>query len=71
MVDKNARKIRAFLVGKGITQAQIARDMGLARSTINRWISGGVQSQRVFEYFLTLGCPREYMVGRPEARRAA
>lgn len=71
MSEKNVRKVKAFLVGKGITQAQIAKDMGLARPTINRWISGHVQSQRIFEYFLTLGCPREYFAGRPEAKRAA
>lgn len=66
---KNVRKVKAFLVANGITQAQIAKDMGLARPTINRWISGYVQSQRIFEYFLTLGCPREYFIGRPEAKR--
>ena len=49
MNEKNVRKVKAFLVGKGITQAQIAKDMGLARPTINRWISGHVQSQRIFE----------------------
>lgn len=44
---KNVRKVKAFLVANGITQAQIAKDMGLARPTINRWISGYVQSQRI------------------------
>lgn len=70
MSEKNARKVKAFLMVNGITQAQIAKDMGLARTTISRWISGDLQSQRIFEYFLTLGCPREYFVGRPEVKRA-
>ena len=71
MSEKNARKVKAWLVMSGITQAQIAEDMGLHRATIHHWIKGGVQSQRIFNYFLELGCPREYFVGRPETRRAA
>jgi len=71
MNEKNARKVKAWLVEKGITQTKIATDMGLNRATIHRWIGGNVQSQRIFNYFLELGCPREYFVGRPETRRAA
>lgn len=71
MNEKNVRKIKAWLVLNGITQARIAADMGLNRSTIHHWIGGTVQSQRIFNYFLELGCPREYFVGRPETKRAA
>lgn len=66
-----APKIRAFLVARGITQTQIARTLGVSVPMISKWISGTSQSQRVYDYFIELGCPREYFAGRPEARRAA
>lgn len=71
MNEKNARKVKAWLMLNGLTQTKVASDMGLNRATIHRWINGHVQSQRIFNYFLELGCPREYFVGRPETRRAA
>lgn len=72
MNDRNARKIKSWLVGKGISQTKIAKDMGLTTGMINKFISGKSQSSRVFEYFIEeLGCPREFFAGRPEARRAA
>jgi transcriptional regulator with XRE-family HTH domain len=66
-----APKIRAFLVAREITQTQIARELGVTVTMINRWIAGTSQSRRIYEYFIELGCPREYFAGRPDARRAA
>ena len=66
-----APKIRAFLVAREITQTKIAKDLGVSVTMINKWISGTSQSQRVYNYFIELGCPREYFAGRPETRKAA
>jgi predicted XRE-type DNA-binding protein len=71
MNEKNARKVKAWLTLQGVKQAQIAADLGVARATIHHWIAGKVQSQRIYNYFINAGCPREYFAGRPEARRAA
>lgn len=70
-MKNNAPKIRAFLVAREITQTQIAKDLGVTVTMINRWIVGSSQSQRIYNYFIGLGCPREYFAGRPESRRAA
>ncbi|MGE4442085.1 MAG: helix-turn-helix domain-containing protein [Desulfomicrobium sp.] len=70
-MKNTAPKIRAFLVAREITQTQIAKDLGVSVTMINKWISGTSQSQRVYNYFIELGCPREYFVGRPETRKAA
>lgn len=70
-MKNTAPKIRAFLVAREITQTQIAKDLGVSVTMINKWISGTSQSQRVYNYFIELGCPREYFAGRPETRRAA
>ena len=71
MNEKNVRKVKAWLVLQGITQAKIAEELGVARAMIHNWIAGRVQSQRIYNYFIEHGCPREFFVGRPEARRAA
>ena len=71
MNERNARKIRAWLALQGIRQIEIAKAMGLSAGMIGRFITGQSQSQRVFEYFMSIGCPREFFVGRPEAKRAA
>jgi transcriptional regulator with XRE-family HTH domain len=71
MSEKNARKIKAWMVLNGIRQAEIAKEMGLSRTMIQRFITGHSTSTRVFEYFINRGCPREYFLGRPEVRRAA
>jgi predicted XRE-type DNA-binding protein len=71
MNEKAARKVKAWLVLQGVKQASIAEDLGVARATIHHWIAGRVQSQRIYNYFIKLGCPAEYFQGRPEARRAA
>ncbi|KAF5054188.1 hypothetical protein DSECCO2_390720 [anaerobic digester metagenome] len=70
-MKNNAPKIRAFLVAREITQTQIAKELGVTVTMINRWIVGASQSRRIYEYFIELGCPREYFAGRPDARRAA
>jgi transcriptional regulator with XRE-family HTH domain len=71
MNEKNARKVKAWLLLQGIKQAKIADELGVSRATIHHWIAGRVQSQRIYNYFITAGCPREYFAGRPEARKAA
>jgi transcriptional regulator with XRE-family HTH domain len=70
-MKNTAPKIRAFLVAREITQTRIARDLGVTAQMINKFITGKSQSQRIYDYFIKLGCPAEYFQGRPEARRAA
>lgn len=70
-MKNHTQKIRAFLVGINVTQTQIAEHLGVSVSMINRWIVGDSRSRRIYDYFHDLGCPREYLADRPEARRAA
>lgn len=71
MSENNARKIKSWMALNGVKQVEIAKEMGLSGTMIHRFIIGHSISTRVFEYFISLGCPREYFAGRPEARRAA
>lgn len=71
MSDRNADKIQAWLKLKRIKQVRIATDLQVSQSMVSRFIRAQSQSQKIFEYFIERGCPREYFAGRPEARRAA
>lgn len=66
---RDNRRIRAWMILEGLTQVQVAKDMGLTVAAIHRWIMGGFQSQRIFSYFVGLGCPQEYLTGQKERRR--
>jgi transcriptional regulator with XRE-family HTH domain len=43
----NSNKIKAMLVERGISQAEIARCLGLRRGTVNRVLNGRGKSKRV------------------------
>ncbi len=42
MSEKNARRIKAWMTLNGVRQADIAREMGLSRTMIQRFITGTV-----------------------------
>ena len=37
------RNLKRFMAAKGITNADIAREFGISRSTAGAWVSGGTQ----------------------------
>ncbi|NCC91722.1 MAG: hypothetical protein EOM10_00335 [Opitutae bacterium] len=71
MKKENAHKVKGWLRSRAITQASIALELQVSRTTICRWIDGGVQSQRIYAHFINMGVPAKWFEGRPEARRAA
>lgn len=50
MAPNNAIEIRKALLDLGITQAQIARDLGIHIVSVNQVIHGRHKSRRVTEY---------------------
>lgn len=69
MNEMNARKIRSWMALHGIRPSDIARDLQVSRTMIGRFITGHSTSKRVFDHFMTLGCPKGYFADRPETRR--
>jgi len=56
-----ARKIKAYLAMKGITQAEVARSVGLDRRTVNTYILGRSRSKQVRKGLLKYGVPARYL----------
>jgi len=54
-------RIREFLDEQGVTQAEIARELGISRSIVNRTIRGMVNNRAVLGYLRSLGCPGEFL----------
>ncbi|GAU08111.1 helix-turn-helix domain-containing protein [Desulfoplanes formicivorans] len=56
-----SRKIKAWLLLHGITQAQVALELGVSKPTVSMFIAGKKTSRRLYLYFvLELGVPKSY-----------
>lgn len=62
----NGKRIKAWLIKKGIKQVEIARNQGISPATVNKFIIGRTVSAPLFRHFLSLGCPLSFFTGRPE-----
>ncbi|GAB7082329.1 helix-turn-helix domain-containing protein [Megalodesulfovibrio paquesii] len=58
---RNGRAIRAYLVRKGISMADIARDLECSRSLVCHTVRGGKNNKRVLARLVELGVPRRYL----------
>lgn len=45
--NKLKTKIKIFMLEKGVSQADLARDMEVSRSAVNHVINGRVESERI------------------------
>ena len=59
----NARliEIKKWLIDRGLTQAEIARMVGVSPITIHNFVKGFTTSRRINEKFRELGCPDELL----------
>lgn len=63
-LESSARKIRAWLVLKGIRQVEVARDLEISPATVGKFIDGHSKSKRLGDYLIGRGCPAAYLSGR-------
>jgi predicted transcriptional regulator len=67
-----SRHIRAWLILHGITQTQVALDLGVGRSMVSMFIDGQKTSRRVYRHFVeVLGMPKSYFKKYSEMDEAA
>jgi transcriptional regulator with XRE-family HTH domain len=64
--------IKARLAKMGVTQTQVAEELGISRSFLSRWIAGRQTSRRVYRHFVeVLGMPKSYFKKYSEMDEAA
>lgn len=63
--------IKIWMLQNGVRQAEVARQVGVSRPFLCRWIQGSKTSRKVRDYFLGLGCPEEIVDTRPSEGREA
>lgn len=54
-------EIKKWLIDKGLTQAEIARMVGVTPVSIHNFLKGFTVSQRINAKFRELGCPDELL----------
>ena len=60
---RNTRPIelRIWMLRQGIQQASIARELGVSKNSVHKWINGSMTSSKITDFFDRIGCPRELM----------
>lgn len=54
---RNRRRIRSWMINKGITEVSIARAMGVSNALVCSTIGGYRNNKKVLSHLLGLGCP--------------
>ena len=60
-MKRDTVEIKVWLLRKGLTQADVARDLGVSLSLVSHYLAGRRHSRRIRGYFLSLGCPGELL----------
>ncbi|NDY56295.1 helix-turn-helix transcriptional regulator [Desulfovibrio sulfodismutans] len=67
MAAIQGRKIKAWLVLRGITMIDVAHAAGVDRSYVSHCLAGTRRANVVRNYLEQIGCPVEYLGKRKEA----
>lgn len=54
-------EIKKWLIDRGLTQAEIARKVGVSPITIHNFVKGFTTSRRIEAAFRDLGCPDDLL----------
>lgn len=55
------KEIKKWLIDKGLTQTEIARQLGISQTAVYQVIKGNMKSKRITSLLKELGCPDEYL----------
>lgn len=55
------KAIKKWLIDKDLTQAEIARKLGISQTAVYNVMSGKMTSRRVSTLLIQLGCPPEIL----------
>lgn len=71
MDTKKTRRIKAKLTMLGVTQAEIARNLGVSQQMVGSVIRGKSSSKRVVDELVKVGVPRHFLEDCTEGQTAA
>lgn len=60
-MKRETNEIKAWLVRRGITQTEIAREAGVTPGLVNRTIHGQANNRRVLRRLVTRGVPERFL----------
>ncbi|GAB6035791.1 hypothetical protein JCM15519_03500 [Fundidesulfovibrio butyratiphilus] len=61
-MKREGRKIRAWMVERGISVSEVARQAGVARSIVSETVHGQRNNRRALRALLGVGCPVRLLV---------
>ena len=65
-MNEREKRIKMFLIEKGLYQSQVAKRLGVGSPFLSLWIKGVRRSARVRRYFIEdLGCPESIVDAEP------
>lgn len=69
--SRNSIEIRIWLLRKGITYTQIAKEVGLSDPLVSLTISGHRNTRRVLRWLIENGCPAELLALPSDMQKVA
>jgi len=55
------KEIKKWLIDKGLTQTEIANELGVSQTAVYQVIKGKMKSKKITNLLRSLGCPEEYL----------
>lgn len=60
---KCARRVRSWMVLKGVTRRAVALELGITHQAVSAWLQGKIVSRRIADHLKAKGCPKNYFRG--------
>ncbi len=67
--EREGRKVRAWMVEKGISVSDVARLAGIARSIVSETVHGQRNNRRALRALLEVGCPARLLALPEDVKR--
>jgi predicted transcriptional regulator len=59
--ERQLKALKKWMIDLGMTQRQIGKECGVTQGLVSQVIYGKRKNQKVIDFFLSRGCPRELL----------